>query len=76
MIYGHVDSAANGPSVFFRLGELRPGARVIVDRADGSRATFVVDEVHTYSKNDYPTRLVYGDIDHAGLRHTDVRRRF
>jgi hypothetical protein len=68
VILGHVDSAAEGPSVFFRLGELRPGDRVSVDRADGSTAVFVVDDVSRYPKNNFPTRLVYGDIDHAGLR--------
>jgi sortase (surface protein transpeptidase) len=68
IVLGHVDSAANGPSVFFRLGELRPGDLVIVDREDGSTATFAVDEVHSYAKDDFPTKVVYGDIDHAGLR--------
>lgn len=68
ILLGHVDSAANGPSVFFRLGELRRGDRVSVTRADDSIAVFVVDEVRQYPKNDFPTDTVYGDIDHAGLR--------
>jgi sortase (surface protein transpeptidase) len=67
-LLGHVDSAKDGPSVFFRLGELRRGDRVAVTRADDSVAIFVVDEVHRYAKNDFPTDRVYGDIDHAGLR--------
>lgn len=68
VILGHVDSAANGPSVFYRLGELRRNDRVKITRADGSVAVFVVDAVHRYSKDKFPTQLVYGDIDHAGLR--------
>ena len=68
VVLGHVDSAENGPSVFFRLGELRPGDIVRIDRANGSTAVFSVDEVHSYAKNDFPTKVVYGDIDHAGLR--------
>lgn len=68
VLLGHVDSAKDGPSVFFRLGELRQGDRVAVTRADDSVAIFVVDEVHRYAKNDFPTERVYGDIDHAGLR--------
>lgn len=68
ILVGHVDSAANGPSIFFRLGELHPGDRVFVTRADDSVATFVVDAVHRYAKDDFPTNTVYGDIDHAGLR--------
>jgi hypothetical protein len=27
-----------------------------------------VDRVRRYSKDDFPTDLVYGNIDHAGLR--------
>ena len=68
ILLGHVDSAANGPSVFFRLGELRAGDLVSVGRADGSTAVFVVDEVRRYAKDDFPTKLVYDDIDHSGLR--------
>ena len=68
ILLGHVDSAANGPSVFFRLGELQAGDLVSIGRADGSTAVFVVDEVHRYAKDDFPTKLVYDDIDHAGLR--------
>jgi hypothetical protein len=68
IVLGHVDSAVDGPSVFFRLGELRPGDRVSVTRADDSTAIFIVDEVHRYAKDNFPTQLVYGDIDHAGLR--------
>lgn len=68
IMLGHVDSAAEGPSVFFRLGELSRGDRVAVTRADGSVAIFVVDEVQSYPKDDFPTDRVYGDIDHAGLR--------
>lgn len=68
VLLGHIDSATNGPSVFFRLGELKPGDEVSVTRADGSAAIFIVDKVHSYPKDDFPTELVYGDIDHAGLR--------
>ena len=68
VILGHVDSAANGPSVFFRLGELQTGDRVSITRADGSITVFTVDEVRRYPKDHFPTQLVYGDIDHAGLR--------
>jgi hypothetical protein len=68
IILGHVDSAADGPSVFFRLSELQPGDRVMVTRADDSVAVFIVDDVKRYAKDDFPTKIVYGDINHAGLR--------
>ena len=68
IILGHVDSAANGPSVFFRLAELVRGDRISVTRADGSTARFVVESIGRFSKEDFPTERVYGDLDHAGLR--------
>jgi hypothetical protein len=68
VISGHVDSAAQGPSVFFNLGDLRPGDEVLVTRADGVVAVFTVDGVRRYSKDRFPTLLVYGDTDHAALR--------
>jgi sortase (surface protein transpeptidase) len=68
VIYGHVDSAAEGPSVFFNLGNLRPGHKIFVTRADGVRAVFEVDGVRSYPKEDFPTRQVYGNTDHAALR--------
>lgn len=68
VIVGHVDSASGGPSVFFDLGELRPGDEVLVTRSDGTVAIFEVDAVGQYSKDDFPTELVYGDTDHAALR--------
>jgi sortase (surface protein transpeptidase) len=68
ILLGHVDSAADGPSVFFRLGDVRRGKHISVTRADGSTATFVVDSVRRYAKAEFPTDLVYRDIDHAGLR--------
>ena len=41
---------------------------VVVDRSDGTTATFRVDRVEEHAKDDFPTDEVYGDIDHAGLR--------
>lgn len=76
IIVGHVDSAENGPSVFFRLGELQPGNRISIQRADGSRAVFVVDLVRQFEKDEFPTKLVYGDIGHAGLRLITCGGRF
>jgi len=63
VIAGHVDSR-NGPAVFYRLGELRPGAVVRVARADGTTAVFRVDKVERYPKDRFPTIAVYGDSTH------------
>ncbi|MEP6759846.1 MAG: class F sortase [Sporichthyaceae bacterium] len=68
VIVGHVDSAKNGPSVFWRLGTLRKNDRVRVTRTDGSVAIFEVDTVLLFRKKAFPTKLVYGNTDHAALR--------
>lgn len=68
VILGHVDSKADGPSVFYRLGSLHPRDKVRITRADGSVATFAVDDVRRYHKTAFPTQLVYGNTDHAALR--------
>lgn len=68
VIEGHVDSAAQGPSIFYRLGALTPGKRIEVTRADRSVATFVVDGVRRYPKDRFPTIAVYGNTDRAALR--------
>lgn len=67
-IIGHVDSAAYGPGVFFRLGALRQRDKISVTRADGIVAVFEVERVVEYPKAKFPTQAVYGNLDHAGLR--------
>jgi LPXTG-site transpeptidase (sortase) family protein len=68
VIEGHVDSAANGPSVFYRLGDLVVGDRIDVTREDGTVAGFVVDEVRVVPKTDFPTFDVYSNTDGPALR--------
>ena len=68
VIEGHVDSAANGPSIFYRLGELVAGDTVEVTRDDGTVVSFVVDEVRVVPKDDFPTLDVYGNTDGPELR--------
>jgi hypothetical protein len=67
VLVGHVDWAGE-PGAFVGLRTLAAGDQVLVGRADGSTATFVVDRVAEYAKDEFPTRSVYGDIDEAGLR--------
>jgi hypothetical protein len=64
----HVDST-QGPGVFYRLGQVKPGAAVRVSRADGSVLQFVVDKVALYPKDRFPTDEVYrGTFDRAEIR--------
>ncbi len=67
VIAGHIDSY-QGPGVFFRLSQLRAGDRLYVRRADGTLAVFRVTSVRTYSKDQFPTRSVYGPTPDAELR--------
>lgn len=68
VIAGHVDSKAAGPSVFFRLGSLRPRDEVLITRADGTLAVFAVDDIRRYRKTGFPTKVVYGNTNRAALR--------
>ncbi|MER6711504.1 MULTISPECIES: class F sortase [unclassified Streptomyces] len=67
IIAGHVDTKTS-PAVFARLGELRKGDRFHVTRADGSRATFVVDDARSFPKDDFPSERVYGDTPDPQVR--------
>jgi sortase (surface protein transpeptidase) len=66
VIAGHIDM--KGPGVFYALHNVLRGDRLTVTRSDGSTAVFQVTAVRQYPKNRFPTTLVYGNIDHAGLR--------
>lgn len=68
VIEGHIDSAADGPSVFFYLGALKPGNRIYVTLRDGTKAVFAVTAVRQYPKTSFPTATVYGNTNFAALR--------
>ncbi len=59
VVEGHVDSES-GASVFLKLGALKPGNKVTINRADGVRVTFTVNAVRDYKKAEFPTTVVYG----------------
>jgi len=68
VIVGHVDSAADGPGVFYALGRLLPGDPISVDRADGSTARFTVTQVLQVPKGGFPTTQIYGNTSRPELR--------
>jgi sortase (surface protein transpeptidase) len=68
VIIGHVDSAAYGPAVFFRLGDMRQHDKIYVTRADHEVAVFEVQRVVEYKKASFPTLSVYGNTDYPALR--------
>lgn len=62
VILGHVDSL-QGPGVFARLQELKPGDAVTIERANGSTARFVVSQTMLYANADFPADRVYAAQD-------------
>ncbi|MCG5216617.1 class F sortase [Streptosporangium sp. KLBMP 9127] len=67
VIAGHVDSRT-GPAVFYRLRQVKAGATIRVERADGSVVAFTVRRVARYPKNRIPDKVVYGATRDAQLR--------
>jgi sortase (surface protein transpeptidase) len=75
VIVGHVDSR-QGPAVFFRLRQLVAGDRILVDRADGTTAEFVVERSERFGKDSFPTEAVYGATPNPQLRLITCGGRF
>jgi hypothetical protein len=67
VILGHVDSYLC-PAVFFDLPMLLAGDQVSVTLADGVITHFVVDTVVMYSKDQFPTSLVYASHGYQALQ--------
>jgi len=76
VLVGHVDSRESGPAVFFRLGDLRKGDDVQVDRADGTTALFTVDGVRLTAKDEFPAQEVHRAAAGALLRLITCGGRF
>ncbi|CAL9349500.1 class F sortase [Streptomyces sp. NPDC057340] len=67
IIAGHVDTKTSA-AVFARLDQLDKGDKFQVERADGRRATFVVDSLETFAKDEFPSERVYGDAARPEVR--------
>jgi hypothetical protein len=67
VIVGHADTRT-GPSVFYHLGKLKPGARIEVTRRDRRVAVFEVNSVEHFGKAKLPIDRVYGDYSRPALR--------
>lgn len=68
VIEGHVDGKAHGPSVFYRLGAIKPGNQIAITRRNSSVIRFVVYAVRLYPKKAFPTLKVYGNTRGPELR--------
>ncbi|WP_052432459.1 class F sortase [Streptacidiphilus carbonis] len=58
VLLGHVDTPT-GRAVLYRLGQLRPGDHILIDRQDGSTAVFTVTRIAAYTDSAFPTGQVY-----------------
>jgi hypothetical protein len=68
VLLGHVDAAAVGPAVFYKLGDLVSGDLVYVARKDRWTAIFRVTAVALYPEQSFPSHEVYGDTPGPTLR--------
>ncbi|MCW2848709.1 MAG: putative sortase-like protein [Marmoricola sp.] len=66
IIVGHVRYVQ--PGVFEHLGDLKRNDQIRIARKDGTTAVFRVTKVEHFEKARFPTKKVYGNIDHPGLR--------
>ncbi len=76
VILGHVDSATYGAGVFFRLGQLRAGDSVSINRGDGRIALYRIDRVQEIAKRRFPSQAVYGPTSGPALRLVTCGGRF
>lgn len=67
IIVGHVDTY-KGVSVFWKLRDVKPGDEIQIGREDGTTAKFKISALKQFEQAAFPTKEVYGNIDHAGLR--------
>ncbi len=67
VIAGHVDSKTD-PAVFYDLQQLMPGDLIQVVDRDGRVVNFEVERLKQVSKDNFPTREVYGMTSSPTLR--------
>lgn len=67
VIAGHVDSVTR-PAVFQHLGDLKPGAKILVTMSDGTTLTFETQSTDLVQKANFPTSSVYGNVPTPQLR--------
>lgn len=66
IIAAHVDSDT-GPAVFAGLGSLKDGSAIVIDRADGSIATYAVYKMSYFDRDHFPNDVVYRETGPSEL---------
>lgn len=67
VIVGHLDSKI-GPAVFYGLQQLQQGHEIQILDTAGHMTVFKVDQLIQVSKDQFPTKVVYGQTDRPTLR--------
>ncbi|HEV7651856.1 MAG TPA: class F sortase [Actinophytocola sp.] len=67
VLLAHVDSKANGPDVFYRLHELKAGARISVRYHDAT-VTFAVTRTEQVRKSELPAKRIWSATKKPVLR--------
>jgi sortase (surface protein transpeptidase) len=64
---GHIDYWNVGPSVFYNLGSVQPGAEIIVAGDDGLQYPFTVEWTELFTSDDMPMDEITGPTDTQSL---------
>jgi hypothetical protein len=64
---GHIDYWNVGPSVFYNLGGVQPGAEIIVAGDDGLQYPFTVEWTELFTSDDMPMDEITGPTDTQSL---------
>ena len=60
VLAGHFDKETGAPAVFWNVGKLTTGDKVIVTDVQGKEHTFAVIQTTKYPYNDFPLQKVFG----------------
>jgi len=60
VIAGHLDTKSGAPAVFYRLKQLHPGDKIILETSDEKKFTYRVTTVTHYPNNKFPLEKVFG----------------
>ena len=67
ILVGHLDSTT-GPAIFWHLKNLTIGDKIVINRNDGTTATFTVSAKQIFPQDPFPTEQVYGATSAPTLR--------
>ncbi len=68
VLAGYIRRSTNEPGIFKNLRRLRIGQPIVVDRADGASANYLVTRIESYEKGSFPAEEVYASGSEPELR--------